>query len=219
VSYSGMPGEFNRRGDGYPVSWNSYDDGVMVAGEPAGSSGWYPVNEHPLDKATYSYRITVPAPYSVAANGQLINTISNPDDTSTFVWKSAWPMASYLATVNIAVFDVETEDGPNGVLIRNYFEENISQRTRSTFDRQAEMIEFFNEVFGPYPFSAYGAVVHNLDLGFALETQTLSLFGRRTGEGVVAHELAHQWFGNSVSLKSWQDIWLNEGFASYAEIL
>jgi aminopeptidase N len=220
VSYSGVPGEYNRRGpDGYPVSWNHYEDGVMVAGEPSGSSGWYPVNEHPLDKATYSYRITVPDPYSVAANGRLIRTIDNADGTSTFVWKSAWPMASYLATVNIAVFDVETEDGPNGVVIRNYFEENISQRTRNAFDRQPEMIEYFNELFGPYPFEAYGAVVHNLDLGFALETQTLSLFGRRTGEGVVVHELAHQWFGNSVSLESWGDIWLNEGFASYAEVL
>lgn len=218
VSYSGVPGEYNRRGpDGYPVSWNHYEDGVMVAGEPSGSSGWYPVNEHPLDKATYSYRITVPDPYSVAANGRLIRTIDNADGTSTFVWKSAWPMASYLATVNIAMFEVESEDGP--IPIRNYFDEDIPQRTRNAFSRQAEMIEYFSELFGPYPFEAYGAVVHDLDLGFALETQTLSLFGRNAGEGVVAHELAHQWFGNSVSLSVWGDIWLNEGFASYAEVL
>ena len=220
VSYSGVPGEFDRRGrDGFPVSWNHYGNGVMVAGEPAGSSGWYPVNEHPLDKATYSYRVTVPDPFSVAANGQLIGAIENADDTTTFVWKSAWPMASYLATVNIAMFDVESEDGPDGIFIRNYFDENISQRTRNAFDRQAEMIEYFSQLFGPYPFETYGAVVHNLDLGFALETQTLSVFGRSTREGVVAHELAHQWFGNSVSLKAWSDIWLNEGFASYAEVL
>ena len=81
------------------------------------------------------------------------------------------------------------------------------------------MIDLFSQLFGPYPFEVYGAVVHDLDLGFALETQTLSVFGRRTGERVVAHELAHQWFGNSVSLSRWQDIWLNEGFATYAELL
>lgn len=220
VSYSGVPGEFDQ-GDipEFSVGWNYYDDGVMVAGEPAGSSGWYPVNEHPLDKATYSYRVTVPDPFVVAANGQLSGTIDNPDDTITYVWKSAWPMASYLATVNIAMFDVEMEEGPDGVAIRNYFDENIAQRTRNEFSRQGEMMEYFSELFGPYPFEAYGAVVHNLDLGFALETQTLSLFGRNTGEGVVAHELAHQWFGNSVSLTSWGDIWLNEGFASYSEVL
>ncbi|HUF38092.1 MAG TPA: M1 family metallopeptidase [Anaerolineales bacterium] len=200
-------------------SWIWYGDGSFVAGEPAGASGWYPVNEHPLDKALYEIIVVVPEPYMVAANGVLIQTTSI-DGTSTFHWISDDPIAPYLVTVNIAEFDLIMEVTPEGVTIRNYFAEGVSGNTRAQFDVQAEMLAFFIDRFGPYPYDAYGVVVHDLNLGFALETQTLSVFGSSfVNETVISHELAHQWFGNSVSLSGWDDIWLNEGFATYASLL
>ncbi len=221
VEYHGQPGEGVDLSNlpEYSTGWAWYSGGAYVAAEPTGSSSWYPNNEHPLDKATYGYRITVARPFEVAANGLLQDTIDN-GDTRTYVWDSKYPMASYLSTVGIGDFDIETSTGPEGLPIRIYFEKDIPQSTRKNFARMADMITFYESIYGPYPFEAAGAVVHDISLNFSLETQTLIVFGGSfTDEYVVAHELAHQWFGDSVGLERWQDIWLNEGFATYSEAL
>jgi aminopeptidase N len=220
VEYSGTPGEgLPPDVPEYSVGWTYYGDGVFVAGEPGGSSGWYPVNEHPLDKAAYTFRITVPAPFEAAANGVLVETIRDNGRT-TYVWQMDEPMASYLATIGIAEFDERTVESAGGVPVRNYFGQGVPRDSVEAFDPLPDMIDYYASLFGPYPFDAYGVVVHDLSLGFALETQTLSVFGRSfVDEDVVAHELAHQWFGDSVSLAGWQHIWLNEGFAMYASTL
>ena len=227
VAYSGQPTGMNIAAANsmpYLSGWVNFGDGIFVANEPAGAAGWYPVNDHPLDKATYTFRITVPKPYMVAANGLLQETIDN-DETRTYVWELDDPAASYLISVNIGEFVVDTEEGPDGVVIRNYFPPKYADLAQFTFSRTGEMIAFFDDLFGPYPFDAYGVVVVNAQLGFALENQTMSLFGvDRVGTGgpvdeVVAHELSHQWIGDSVSLATWGDIWLNEGFATYASWL
>ena len=212
VSYAGEPGQSG--------GWNYYGSGVMVAGEPISASGWYPVNEHPLDKSTYTFIITVDEQFDVGANGILEDTIENDNGTLTYIFEARDPMASYLTTLVIGDFDIVTDESESGVPIRNYFANGLPQSTIDDFAHTAEMIDFFETVFGPYPFEVYGVVVHDIPLGFALETQTLSVFGNSfTNEGVVAHELAHQWFGNSISVAGWQHIWLNEGFATYAEAL
>lgn len=230
VAYSGVPGEgVNQpRWSFATLGWNHYDDGVYVVSQPSGAAYWYPVNDHPRDKATYTFRITVPQPYVAAANGLLVDTIDH-DDMTTYIWQANHPIASYLVTVNIAEFELHTEPGPDGIIIRNYFPPRFAEDAVPVFARTTEMLAFFTEIFGPYPFDAYGVVVADTPLFFAMETQTLSLFGAEivpgalssvigwsSAEAVIAHELAHQWFGNSVSLYDWRDIWLNEGFATYA---
>jgi aminopeptidase N len=128
-------------------------------------------------------------------------------------------MASYLVQVVIGDLEFEETTGPDGLPIRHAFDTGILDDIDPAVDRIGDMIEFYSGRFGPYPFEAYGMVVLDVPLGLALETQTLSTFGTLLAEdeNVVAHELAHQWFGDEVSVASWQDIWLNEGFATYAQ--
>ena len=224
VSYNGTPQTPPDEGNTPATGWVHYDKGIYVASEPQGAASWYPVNDHPCDKATYTMRITVPNPYVVAANGLLQGAQDRGSET-TYTWSTTYPVASYLVTVNMARFDRETAQGPNGLPIRNYFPTDLGQAARQGFSSVPQMIDFYSSMFGPFPFEAYGAVVADTNTGFALETQTMSLFGHNIGTGrtsqeeVVAHELAHQWYGDSVSLKRWKDIWLNEGFATYAQWL
>jgi aminopeptidase N len=226
VTYNGRPGkDLSEVYDVFARGWTRFTGGVYVVSEPNGASLWFPCSDHPLDKATYTFRITAPDRYVVAANGLLIETNNLPGPLTTTVWEASDPMATYLATVNIGDFVIQQSVGPNALLIRNYFPVDLADSLTATFAPTADMIAFFETIFGPYPFEAYGAVVVDSPLRFALETQTLSLFGREVAvgradtENVIAHELSHQWFGNSVSLAEWKDIWLNEGFATYASAL
>ncbi|GAB4574648.1 MAG: M1 family metallopeptidase [Anaerolineae bacterium] len=224
VRYSGNPGPVQTPAIPIQMGWNHLGSIIVTASEPVGSASWYPVNEHPLDKATYTLRVTVPEPYMVAANGLLVETVDN-GDTLTYVWENDDPTASYLVTANIGEFELHEQEGPDGLPIRNYFPPEVYDLAVHDFERTPEMIALYNELFGPYPFDVYGAVVVNWPLGFALETQTLSIFGlrhvdgQRSSETTIAHELVHQWFGDAVSLADWSDIWLNEGFATYGSFL
>ena len=194
---------------------------VYVASEPVGAATFFPSNDHPTDKASYEIRVTVPDALDVAANGSLRETIADDGaGTETWVFEAPDPMATYLVQVVVANLRFEDLRGPAGLPIRIAYDADLAADVGAGFERQGEMIDFFDDLFGPYPFATYGVVVVDEDLGFALETQTLSLFGSNTaGEPTVAHELAHQWFGDHVSLGSWRDIWLNEGFATYAQWL
>ncbi|NJL19932.1 MAG: M1 family metallopeptidase [Leptolyngbyaceae cyanobacterium SM1_3_5] len=205
-----------------PTGWIPFGAGNFVLSEPDGAANFYPVNDHPLDRAAYTFRVTVPEPFEVAANGVLEQTIDN-GDTTTYIFEARDPMVSYLTTVNIYDgFNLEFDGVVDGIPIRNYFADDLPQELLEPFDRQPEMLAYFNEIFGPYPFELYGSVVVNTEVGGALETQTLSIFGldllrSPRLEEIIAHELAHQWFGNSVALADWSDIWLNESFATYSQ--
>ena len=226
VDYSGQPAAKNSLAGPSLVGWKHSPYGVVVDSQPDGGQTWLPVNDHPRDKATYSMSVDVPKPYVVAANGTLL-AVDDQGDRHTYHWSSRDPMASYLATVNIGNYLREDSVGPNGLPIRNYFPPELADKARHDFGRTPEMLEFFGNLFGAYPYEAYGVIVVNdpKAVSGAMETQTLSLFdpsmvtGDRTNEDLVAHELAHHWFGNLVSVSQWSDLWLHEGFASYCEWL
>lgn len=221
VAYSGSPQPVVDPGVPFSgVGWLHFADvGSYVVSEPSGAMSWYPNNNHPTDKATYTFQITVPDEYVVAANGLLVN-ITEQDGQHTYLWEASDPMASYLATVNVARFAMFEEVGPEGLPILNFFPPERSRRLQRNFAVTNDMIEHFSELVTPYPFESYGAIVMEVSLGGALETQTRSVFGRSaTIETIIAHELAHQWFGNSVSPATWRDLWLNEGFATYFQHL
>jgi aminopeptidase N len=232
IRYSGVPTEFQIPGTDLRTGFMATPEGATVAGQPEVAAGWFPVNDHPLDKASYVFDVTVPTGYEVAANGFLVSR-KDQGGKSRWKWVAAEPMASYLATINIADWDV-TQSVQSGVPVYDAVSTQITGGLRAeiddSFSRQGEILDMLSAAYGPYPFSTIGGIVPNQDdLGFALETQTRPVYTKlfwldrngnpRDADWVVVHELAHQWFGDDVALAQWKDIWLNEGFASYAEWL
>ena len=224
IRYRGTPEESGVMVDqsGLPSGWRTRDDFSFVFGQPVSASTVHPVNDHPSDKASYRFRVTAPSQDTVAANGIMTSKRRNGDET-TWTFLQQQPMAPYLTTVLIGDFrQLGGGYSRSGVPIRDYADSQLVGQARSLFAPQARMIDAFEPLFGGYPFDVYGSALVDDAFPAALETQTLSVYSpavAAAGERVVAHELAHQWFGNSVSLERWGDIWLNEGFATYAEAL
>ena len=224
IDYSGQPLTLDsgtRIGD---IGWFDTAEVSVSVGEPFGARAWYPVNDHPVDKATYTFRLDVDDDFTGVANGVLTEeTVDSGRRLTT--WEMRQPMASYLATVAVGDFALIQSEPGAGVDVFDAVPTRLTDVFVGDFELTDEMLVTFTELFGPYPFDEYGVLIADTELGFALETQGRSLFssafvdGDGSIERVVAHELAHQWFGNNVSPASWQDIWLNEGFATYAEDL
>ena len=219
VPYAGHP-EALIDADGFPYGWIPTDDGAFVANEPDGASSWYPVNDHPTDKATYTFKITVPEGYTAVANGLLESERTTRRGT-TFVWAASDQTASYLTTAAVGRFELRSSRLPNGLPNIEAIDVDLVGDPRlAVFDGTADYLEYLTSVYGPYPFEAIGAIVDDAaDIGYALETQTRPIYAGIPPESTVVHELAHQWIGNHVSPGRWQDIWLNEGFATYSEWL
>ena len=204
--------------------WVTTRDGAMVASEPDGSMTWYPVSDHPRDKATYSFAITVPQGKVAVANGLPAKEPVTAGGKTTWFWDAPDQQASYLTTASVGDFEQRpVAYSTSGVPILDFVDTKLTTNQRNTTNAslalQPQMIDFFEGKFGPYPFNSYGSSVDNDSLGYALETQTRPVYSGSARQGTVAHELAHQWFGNAVSPDEWKHIWLNEGWASYAQWL
>ena len=220
VRYSGNPRPLQGRWGA--VGWEELEDGLLVAGQPSGAPTWFPCNDRPDDKAPYRIEVSCESPYTVVANGTLVEHRVQSSRT-TWAYEQPEPMASYLASVQVGRYHLEASAGAPTLLLA--CPPRLRRLAEHDLGRQRQMLTGFERLFGPYPFDRYTVVVTDDELEIPLEAQTLSVFGanhldgRRGSERLVAHELAHQWFGNSLTLGSWRDIWLHEGFACYAEWL
>jgi len=221
VDYGGTPvrSPSAALGDGY--GWVHVGEMVYAAAQPDAAHSWFPGNDHPSDKATFRFEITTPEPFTAAANGRLLE-VAPGEGSRTFVWEMDRPMATNLATVVVGDLVRLDRPGPPGIELRDYLPPDLAASPPAPYGRIGEMLDYLASVFGPYPFDAYGHAVVPALPG-ALETQTLTLMGSGVSgpilERVIVHELAHQWYGDSVSPATWKDVWLSEGFATYAEWL
>lgn len=221
IDYDGSPAP--RRSRWGTIGWEELSDGVLVASQPSGAPTWYPCNDRPDDKATYRIRVTTEQAYTVLATGQLADH-SVAAGRGTWAFEQQEPTSTYLATVQIGRYTLEPRRAA-GVDWVIAYPPALAARVLHDFASVGGMLEAFQARFGPYPFPSYTVVVTADPLEIPLESQGMATFGadhadgRNGSERLVAHELAHQWFGNSVGVASWRDIWLNEGFACYAEWL
>ncbi|WDZ85263.1 M1 family metallopeptidase [Micromonospora cathayae] len=201
-------------------------DGAVAVGQPQSASTWFPVNDHPSDKATYVIEVTVPDGLAALSNGEPTGRTS-ADGWTTWKWAERTPMASYLSTLVIGEYRVSTGEHKGRPVVTAVAAGLPADGPAArSIARTTEIADYLESVFGPYPVTAYGGIaIDDPRVGYALETQSRPVYGPgffrdgRPNLDVVVHELAHQWFGNSVSIRRWPDIWLNEGLASYAEWL
>jgi aminopeptidase N len=213
VNYAGAPSVMTDP-DGSIEGWVPTDDGAFVVCEPQGAPTWYPVNDTPRDKATYDFAITVPDGLTVMANGVLVSHASSAG-TTTWRWRESDPMASYLATATLGRFDL-TQYSVDGVPA--YVAVDPQMANGQVLSILPAVIRFYSSIYGPYPFTAVGAVVDRApNVGYSLETQTKPMFPYMPDEATLVHELSHMWYGDSVTLAQWPDIWLHEGFATWSE--
>jgi aminopeptidase N len=228
LDYAGVPSSIPAE-PGEDRRWLRTADGAVAAGEPDVAAWWFPSNDHPSDKATFTMTVIVPAGMQAISNGALLG---GPEPAGPGLqqwrWQQSQPMPTYLAFVAIGNYDIvrrETSFGPYLSAYAKGLESQTMAAARASVEQTPEIIKFLSGVFGPYPFGQLGGVVPDAPtMGFALEDQTRPVYGPvffDDGENVrvVVHELAHQWVGDSVSVRQWRDIWLNEGFATYAEWL
>ncbi|MET8470297.1 M1 family metallopeptidase [Streptomyces sp. NPDC006422] len=219
VRYDGEPLTITDA-DGSQEGWLRTADGALGLGEPTGSMAWFPGNHHPSDKATYDIRVTVPSGVQAVSNGELKRRQPSSDGRHTaYEWRVRQPMASYLATVAIGRYTTRSYTTPSGLPVRVAVDRTVHDADR-VLDRIPDVMAWETKTFGPYPFDSTGAVVERPgDVSYALETQNRPVFPGAPDLSTLVHELAHQWYGDSVTPESWRDMWLNEGFATYAEWL
>jgi aminopeptidase N len=208
-----------------PSGWFNTPGGSYVLNEPDGARRWLPSNDHPSDKATWTVAITVADGITVVSNGVLVSTTDDAVGGTTFVWRQDVPMTTYLVQLLTGDYTLVEGTGPDGLPLSSAVLTDDLATMQPYIDSIDDQIDFFDDYFGAYPLQTYGVAITDSFAGLAMETQGRSMFSRDDLNGdegyiqqlLLSHELAHQWFGDAVSPAEWQDIWLNESFATYAE--
>lgn len=216
------------RGDG---GWVVTDDGLAMANQADAAHRVFPCNDHPADKAYFTFRVSAPAGKTAVANGVPgALPAFRAGAATTWTYRTLHPMATELAQVSIGDSAVIHRTGPHGLPLRDVVPAADRERLEPWLKKTAGHVQWMEARIGRYPFENYGVLIAKARTGFELETQTLSLFESALFAGgggypewyvesVMVHELAHQWFGDSVSPRTWSDLWLNEGHATWYEAL
>ncbi|MFN8164108.1 MAG: M1 family metallopeptidase [Solirubrobacterales bacterium] len=214
VHYQGRP-ETVIDPDGSAEGWYRTADGAIAVGEPVGTAAWLPCDNALTDKASFDFHLTVPKRLKAVANGRLLS-VERIGQRKTYAWSESEPMAPYLAVIDIGRGRL-VRDQVAGLPSWTLVDPALVRRSRRALAQLPEILRFESRAFGPYPFDSVGSIVDVSSLEYALETQTRPIYGFPPDRTVVVHESAHQWFGDSVGLKRWPEIWLNEGFATWTE--
>jgi aminopeptidase N len=222
IRYGGVPRPYNDNTFGVQ-GFIPQPDGALAQGQPRVAASWFPVNDRLTDKASYDITITAPTGLAAVSNGVLASKRVNGAFT-TWRWVERAPMASYLAIVAIGKYRL-TMTTHNGLPVVLAVADALPRTVDVELANTPTILDFLATQFGPYPFSSVGGVVYTQTDLDALENQTRPSYpggdfdSPEDANDLMAHELAHQWFGDNVTVSDWSDIWLNEGFATYAEWL
>jgi aminopeptidase N len=217
VKYHGSPA------DGLLIKKNKFGDRTVFADNwPDRARHWFPAIDHPSDKATVEFFVTAPDRYDVVANGALVETTSNQDGTRLTHWSETVPIPTYCMVVGATEFTIINAGSSRGVPVLYYLYPKDRDNGVKDYGRAVRMLEFYTEMFGPYPYEKLALVQSSTRFG-GMENASAIFFDEKAFngsgrlEGVVAHEIAHQWFGDSVTEADWHHLWLSEGFATYFE--
>lgn len=215
IKYAGTPG------DGLIISENKHGDRTFFGDNwPDRSRHWLPVVDHPGDKATVAWSITAPSHYQVIANGRLVEESDLPNGDRLTMWRSIVPLPTKVMIMGAARFAVQHVGEVNGTPVQSWVYPQDRERGFLDLARTEHVLEFFEQLIGPFPFAKLAGVqsttryggTENASAIFYAET---TFDGNKSNEALIAHEVAHQWFGDSVTELDWEHVWLSEGFATY----
>ncbi|MFJ8821853.1 M1 family metallopeptidase [Streptomyces sp. NPDC102467] len=227
VDYTADPTQIRHRDDAIEdYGWIPTPDGTVLYPQPDGAKMIFPADDHPSRRAPITFHVTTPAGLTAVANGRLVDRTTRPDGRVRWTYDSEQPVAAQLTQLAVGKFQLIDGKGPGGLPLRDVVPDALVAPTKQYRDLTPDHLAWLRAQLGPYPFNRYGVLVGDTDLGVALETQTLALLPKADllgtkvdAERNLLHELTHQWFGNSVAIATWSDLWLSEGHARFYERL